>query len=195
MNWISGLLTLGLWPLAKALFTTSHKQGVLRHYQGYVYLKMFGVPSEEKYVKVLNKFFDADEVLFIAKTGPNQILTESEDAFDEFVDALEAAGFPVTDADGYDLDVPFVFTGDCYRNISSLTLCLDCGRKRVRLYRDNGALRCSSCDSTNVLNPSDMKPKEVLKHVRDFEATAAKSREAAAKRGANLGDLIREQLR
>lgn len=168
-NAIFWLLTLGIGPKLRIRMRNKVKQHPIRTHYAEMYYGRYNTPDRSVYEAVVQKYFSGNELKFICDSDLwfHHLYFDSEENAKAFCDDVKRAGIPVRDQ-----NVSVVHWGNMlfhhhgYKELGNLAYCHDCEAVR-RCYgnREFEEPGCSTCDSPDVTPLSDMKPKEVLKHV------------------------------
>lgn len=196
---MSSLLTFGMYPLMKSLFGRPPR-GVARWAYGVIVFDTFGQPPSNRVLRACRKLgmseAEAKLTMRALETRENCPRFVDEEEGERFIELLEDLGFSLDDAYVHESE-PCVWDEEHGRYVPLLkySYCKGCQRKGVRLYRNwNGThteYSCSSCGSTDLVNPMEMTAKEIEKHVKAFESlpsggTSKGSRGAEAEDGSEF---------
>lgn len=185
---IMNIMTLGLLPLFKFMFSKG-EDDPRRYAAAVAYFSRWGNPPKNKLMKVLKKFYSDPTELkgaFDLLTADCHVYVFDEAEGEDFIEALENAGFEIESWHTSELPNDVYWTGTRYSTIQTLNFCNGCGRKGVRLYNEISGYQCSSCGSQNVIKAGDLSLKEFKKHVKAFptlEPGGSKGNKRAASGG------------
>lgn len=147
-------------------------QSDVRTHEAMLSFGRYGVPAWGKVKKVLLKYFTEEEILgSYGLQNLSPMYTDSEESGRRLIKDLIAVGIPDEDDWVGQLTNPIIHKGNGeYLPTSKFNYCNNCDRT-VRLFREQlGNASCERCGSTDVVDVSKLKPKELLQHVAKKKA-------------------------
>lgn len=142
--------------------------GFIRNRSVRVYLPYWDRPKRAAVEKILRKFFgkqEADYIVNEIRHGSLTVLSDQEQS-QEIEKSLKKLF--KTDESSIHYDGPYYFDGHEYMFIQDY--CNNCGHEGFVYKHSHKGHICDACGSSDVVVLSDMKPKEVEKHVRKKQA-------------------------